>query len=386
MVLETIKGQVLYVSEVQDGSLHNLKFNELPQQDSPITRIVLKIIAQIPKKTLMPSEDGDLVWCALKTYRIDLNKLQCINPEDIIDCYNSPMLEMSDGYYALPDVPVTSVTTNGSKETNHKRNASNYRVKQSFVFNSVLKLNKILDYISQVTDESLGTSDKLETLMQSSSTENKWFIESIKNSNQQLQSTIHKKKLEIKRLKEELILPRMATDTSLDSFDLSMNDYYGTTYPDLIQSRSRLEVIRSKKLSQLIGIFQATPLFDKELEFVEIDYSKSDLLYNKLMLKVIDKDRVMAMAAESDSNRDLMNTCLGYYLILVALIANKIYKIPLPYSLTYCGSTSIIENIHPLYLDDYPNKKHSEKFVKAIDYFDKDIVQIIQRLGHHRLP
>lgn len=386
MVLETIKGQVLYVSEVQDGSLHNLKFNELPRQDSPITHIVLKIIVQIPKKALLPSKEDDHIWCALKTYRIDLNKLQCINPDDIIDCYNSPMLEMSDGFYALPDVPVTCVATNNSIETHHKRNASNYRMKQSFVFNSVLKLNKILDYISQVSEESLGTSKKLETLMQSSSTENKWFIESIRNSSQQLQSTIQKKKLEIKRLNEQLILPRIATDTSLVSFDLSMNDYYGTTYPDLIQTRNRLEVIRTKKLNQLIGIFQATQLFDKELEFVEIDYSKSGSLYNKIILKVLDKDRVMAMAAESESRRDLINTCLGYYLILAALIATKIYKIPLPYNLTYYGSTSIIENIHPLYLDDHPNKKHSEKFSKAIDYFDKDIVQIIQRLAHHRLP
>lgn len=390
VTLETYKGKPLYVSEIQQASLRTIQFNELPPQDSPLTHVVFKIIVRAPQKliplsssSVSPVSDDKELWFVFRKYSVELNKLKRINPDDVIDCYNVPIFEMLDGFYVLPDVPIVSISC---EPENHGRTLSACKVKPSFSFNSVLKLTKIHEYLWQVRDEASYTSHRLDNLMQCAHEENGRVIESIKRSNDQLESDIEKKKAEITRLNDLLRLPKQARQTSLVSQNPSINDYYGNTYPDLIQIKNRLEILRSKKLLQIVSIFQQTSLFDEKIGFVGLNDETSLAIQSRIKLNLLRKEILLDFASRSDSDRRLINSSLGYYSLLIFLTAKEIFKIPLPFSLQYYGSTSIVENDFPLYLEESSGTKIEEDFSKAVSYFNRNIIQVIQHLESHPTP
>lgn len=106
-ILESIRGELLYVSEVQSGSLRKLSFQELPKLTGASTMIVLKLVGLVPSDilcTISSDKNGiiDDKWCVLCTYTIDLNKLQPINEDTVlITGTNAPVLDLIDGSYTL---------------------------------------------------------------------------------------------------------------------------------------------------------------------------------------------------------------------------------------------------------------------------------------------
>lgn len=378
IVLENSRGETLYVSEVQHGSLYNVQFNELPLQHSSLTYFILKLFAEVPK-VLSPYKDS--VWCLFRCYHVDLNKMQYLKPDDVVVSYNAPLLELVDGNYILTEAPVMSSPSSPTK--GHKRGVSSVKIKHSFTFNNVLKLNKILEYTSQVMEESRQISENLEKLMQNEHKKHKWLINSLKSYNQQMQARIQRKRLDLKRLHSLLKCTNAELDLTLDMHANSLNDYYGNTYPNLIQKRDKLETLRTKKLIQLIGIFQTTALFHVRTGFVTFDQSLQNAsVYDRLSLELLNKDDLVELAISgSKAKKNLTSTCLGYYMMFATLIATRICSIPLPHALLYCGSTSVINGTAPLYLD---NNTDTAMLSQAIDCFNIDILQIIQYLRHRQ--
>lgn len=383
IVLETLKGEPLYVSEVQSGFMHNIQFNELPHLEDPINHIVLKIAVKFPSRTGLSSYVNEDSWLALRVYEVDLNKLQSINPDDLIDSYNAPLFEMTDGFYTLPGLPAARMVSNFSS---HKRNVSNSRFVQSFSFNSALKLNKLIEYKTQVMIECSKSAAKVEEIILSNNRRELWQIKCIARYNDELKRSMQEKTVNISRL-DEKIRPILKLNENEQIDGQSLNDYYGNTYPNLIQTKDRVDFLRIKRLSKLIGVFKETCLFRKDVRFISIDEDTSSRsLYERTSLNLIDKKRIIEMASTNDAERELVNTCLGYYLIFIKLVATKVYEIPLPYSISYYGSTSLIGGDGALYLSDSAALKNPENFLNAMDKFNKNLIQIIQRWGHHRSP
>ena len=356
IVLETLKGEPLYVSEVQSGFMHNIQFNELPHLEDPINHIVLKIAVKIPSRTELSSYVNENSWLALRVYEVDLNKLQSVNPNDLIESYNAPLFEMTDGFYTLPGLPAARIVSDFSS---HKRNVSNSRFVQSFSFNSALKVNKLIEYKTQVMIECSNSAAKVEEIILSNNRRDLWQIKCIARFKDELKRSMQEKTVNISIL-DGKIRPILKFNENEQADRQSLNDYYGNTYPNLIQTKDRVDFLRIKRLSKLIGVFKETCLFRKDFRFISVD--------------------------EDTSERELVNTCLGYYLIFIKLVATKVYDIPLPYSINYYGSTSLIGGDGALYLSDSAALKNPENFLEAMDKFNKNLIQIIQRWGHHRSP
>ncbi|QLG73667.1 hypothetical protein HG535_0F01780 [Zygotorulaspora mrakii] len=381
ITLESHKGQLLYVSELQEASMNMIQFNELPKQDNPITSFLLKILISAPdnpnSSPLDVPADNEKMWIFFRKYNVDLNKLRRMEQDEMVENCNYPIFEIVDGLYVLPDALTVSMAPASGL---HRRTPSNYKVKQSFSFNSVLKLTMITEYMRQIKDETEFTSHRLDKLMRSVHKETDRIIKVIKNSNEELKKNIERKKESKKNINESFRSPKHARQSSLVSQHPSLNDYYGNTYSDFIQVKNRLELIRSKKVNQLISVFQGTVLFDPEVGFLELRDSPSSSVYDKIKLKLLDEECILSLASKSEVERYATNASLGYYLLFILLMANEVFEVPLPYSLHFYGSTSIVETNHPLYLENSIALKNLENFSKAVSYFNRDIVQIIQNL------
>lgn len=379
IVIENERGQTLYVSELQHGSLYNVQFHELPPQDSPLTHFTLRLVAEIPQWLLASSDER--LWFDFRTYNVNLNQVKHVSADDIIESYNAPILELVDGDYVLPNV--STLAAPKALIRTHKRAVSSMKIKKSFTFNSVLKLNKILEYTSQVKEESEQISDRVERQIQDEHKKRQWLVKHLRDYNHQLQSRIQKKKLDLQKLGN--FVEQFGESEENDSKPHLLNEYYGNTYPNLIQSRSRLESLRAKKLAQLIGIFQTTDLFHVRSGFVTFNGTLLDStssLYDRLTLDLLNKRKLLELATSgSVATKNLTSTCLGYYALFVTLIATSICSIPLPHELMYCGSTSMVNGTLPLYLD---NLKDTDLLSQAIDCFNGNIMQVIQFLKHRR--
>lgn len=380
IVIENGKGQILYISELQYGSLYSVQFNELPSQDSPLTHFKLRLVAELPQR-LLPSSD-ERIWFDFKVYQIDLNKVKQIGADDTVVSYNAPLMELVDGDYVLPNV--STLTASKSSIRTHKRASSSIKSKISFNFNSVLKMNKILEYTSQVKEESQQISDKVESQIQDEYKKHQWHVTHLKDYNHQLQLRIQRKKSDLKKLRDSI--KNFSEAKEKDSIKTySLNDYYGNTYPSLIQNRNRLEILREKKLAQLIEIFRITNLFHVRSGLATFNgtlLDSSSSLYDRLRVNLLNKEKLLEIATTgSEMTKKLTSSCLGYYTLFMTLIATRICNIPLPHGLMYCGSTSMVNDCTPLYLD---NLKDINLLGQAIDNFNVDIIQIIQFLKHRQ--
>lgn len=379
IVIENDRGQTLYVSELQHGSLYSVQFNELPLQNSPLTHFTLRLVAEFPR--WLSSLSDERLWFDFRTYKVDLNQVKHINPDDIMETSNTLILELVDGEYVLPNIS-TLAAPNASINP-HKRSTSSIKIKRSFTFNSILKLNKILEYTSQVKEESRQISDKVERQIEDKHKTHQWLITHLKDYNHQLQLRVQKKQSDLQKVSS--FVERFSESEENDSKPHPLNDYYGNTYPNLIQSRNVLENLRAKKLAQLIEAFQATDLFRARSGFVTLDRvlpNSSSSLYDRLTLDLLNKEELLKIAITgSEVTKRKTSTCLGYYTLFVILLATSVCSIPLPHELSYCGSTSTINNTIPLYMDNF---KDMNPLGQAIDCFNGNIIQVIQFLKHRQ--
>ncbi|GCE97320.1 hypothetical protein ZYGM_004875 [Zygosaccharomyces mellis] len=311
IVIENDRGQTLYVSELQHGSLYSVQFNELPLQNSPLTHFTLRLVAEFPR--WLSSLSDERLWFDFRTYKVDLNQVKHINPDDIMETSNTLILELVDGEYVLPNIS-TLAAPNASINP-HKRSTSSIKIKRSFTFNSILKLNKILEYTSQVKEESRQISDKVERQIEDKHKTHQWLITHLKDYNHQLQLRVQKKQSDLQKVSS--FVERFSESEENDSKPHPLNDYYGNTYPNLIQSRNVLENLRAKKLAQLIEAFQATDLFRARSGFVTLDRvlpNSSSSLYDRLTLDLLNKEELLKIAITgSEVTKRKTSTCLGYY-------------------------------------------------------------------------
>lgn len=387
IILESIKGEVLYVSEIQDGFTHNVQFNELPPMENPTSQIIVKFAVRVPRGSVLSRYVDQDVWLALRVYNVNLNKLQSINSDDLINSYNAPIFEMTDGFYTLPGLGLIRMNQAENGHLQHRRNISNNRIVQSFSFNSALKINKLIEYKAQITLECSNAAAEIESFVLSDERQNRWLIDCITKYKNGLHHSMQEKKHAIVLLNKKTNSGARADPHSSEAECQSLNEYYGNTYPNLIQTKDSLDFMRLKRLSKLIAVFKETCLFRKDVGLISFNESNvSSSLYERTTLNLVDKDKIMGIASKTDATRELMNTCLGYYLMFIELVATKIYHISLPYSIKYYGSTSLIEEKSPLYLNDSAALKSPESFLKAVDNFNKDLIQVIQRWEHHHSP
>lgn len=386
-ILESIRGELLYISEVQSDSLQKLHFQELPKLNGASTMIILKLVGKVPKEVLrsvVSNKDTTIEdkWCILCTYTIDLNKLQPITEDAaLITSVNTPVLELVDGSYTLPTENVTVVKEPTSL---HKRNISEIKIKYSLAYSSLLKLNKLLEYSSQVHEEMNELSSRIEDSFPLHKNQHQWYIKTVQKSITSLQTKTNKKNKEVSQLEDNDTIHHSKTEISLVSQDESINDDYGSIYSRFVQIKDRLDQLRIKKLYQLIGIFRSTNLFDIGKGYIRFERSSSlENIIEGLKLKTLHIESLFKEAEESPKQRERMNSQLGYYLLFLHLTATQIFKLPLPYKLMYYGSTSVIEGQYPLYFTDSMITKHQTKLLKAIHYFNADILQIKQFLENY---
>lgn len=386
-ILESIRGELLYISEVQSDSLQKLHFQELPKLNGASTMIILKLVGKVPKEVLrsvVSNKDTTIEdkWCILCTYTIDLNKLQPITEDAaLITSVNTPVLELVDGSYTLPTENVTVVKEPTSL---HKRNISEIKIKYSLAYSSLLKLNKLLEYSSQVHEEMNELSSRIEDSFPLHKNQHQWYIKTVQKSITSLQTKTNKKNKEVSQLEDNDTIHHSKTEISLVSQDESINDDYGSIYSRFVQIKDRLDQLRIKKLYQLIGIFRSTNLFDIGKGYIRFERSSSlENIIEGLKLKTLHIESLFKEAEESSKQRERMNSQLGYYLLFLHLTATQIFKLPLPYKLMYYGSTSVIEGQYPLYFTDSMITKHQTKLLKAIHYFNADILQIKQFLENY---
>ncbi|QLQ80765.1 hypothetical protein HG537_0E01200 [Torulaspora globosa] len=385
VALESLKGEVLYVSEVQCGFINNVQFNEFPKLEYSVCHVVLKVMVKIPEesglKRVMKRDD----WLVLREFEVDLDRLQSIDREDQLEGENVPLFEMNDGVYTLREQCVVRNMVNEDLYLRHRRNGSRNQVQESFSFNSALKLSIMVNYKAQVLREIEETSRKIDNAIEFTGEHSQ--IVCLERYLADLRQSFIAKKSYLRQLHEEL-------ESSIDLYEKSsspsadgqsLQEYYGNNYPNLIKIKDRVDCLKLKKLSRLISIFQATCLFQKEIGFIEYENAcMAGAPYERTRLKLVDQERVLAIALKSEAERNIINTCLGYYLLFIQLTATTVFQIALPYGMKFNGSTSMVGN-DCLYINDNSSAKRSEAQLRAIDCFNKNLIQVIQRWEHHVL-
>ncbi|SMN22654.1 similar to Saccharomyces cerevisiae YLR360W VPS38 Part of a Vps34p phosphatidylinositol 3-kinase complex that functions in carboxypeptidase Y (CPY) sorting [Maudiozyma saulgeensis] len=397
-IIENLKGDVSLVSEVQRSPLKSIQFNDVNFCGDSTSKFIIKLVVHIPDE-LFKEPDADNQWCIVKEYLVDLNQLQLIDMKnDNVLTSNVPIFILDDGCYTLKGIDIEKGPYYLSSNESHNQNKIFRSSKKSFTYNTILKLNKLLEYIGQTHEETKKISSKLEKPLSKSHKLNNSNCENIEAYKDQIKKLISKKKAKIKLLKEEMegheTLIRSNTASSVDITDkTNVNDQYGSMYSNLFEIRNSLAQWRTKKLSQLISIFKVQNFFDlaKQLncdQYISIVNKKDLELGNnrnqqQIVLSIIKKDRLQAQINKSLDTQERINTFLGYFLLFIDILSNNIFDIVVPSKLMFYGSTSIINKVYPLYLPHAYSTYNQERFYEAIDLFNINIQQLKQYLTDH---
>lgn len=362
IIIEDIKGQLIYVSETQGGSYLTIQFDELPRLPYAISSIHLKIVGKLPSRILQnPTSE---VWAVIADYTVDFNNLIKIQPEDTDQSFegiNVPLFEFYDGNYVLKN----AVRSN-------RQYTKTAPVSKSFTYNSLLKLNKILEYITQIKQELMELTSKLNTLVQDKP---QYCNNEVKaQACHQLRKQINEKEAKIITLTGSL--DRNSAFAQNNTNEPKMNDEYGVIYSDFSNVRHRLHSYQLRKFQQLIKIFEQTSLFSSNGYIIS---DQTDTSIYCLSLKIVKAELIIQSRSWEEEN-----TILGFYLLFVYLLAKKILYIPLPHSLSFYGSTSLVDGQLPLYLIASPSQQHFNNFEVAVKNFNSNLMQVRQYLEHHR--
>ncbi|CEP60628.1 Vps38p LALA0_S01e15324g [Lachancea lanzarotensis] len=367
VAIEDLHGRCLYVSEAQKRSQCGLRFEDIPALPYAMTKIKLKIVGQIPQNLLEENEDLP-VWTTLATYALDLSRLSPVLSDDEGNLspktgnVNVPVLHFSDGVFGTP----------GNFEVPPKITPEPVTPKKSFTFNGVLKLNKILEYWTQMHLELQELSEKIDDLVD----EKPKLLskDALLHASESLELSIERRLNKIQSL--ECSKQNGSTYHLDSSTELPMNEDYGVTLSDYTSALHRLQSLEERKVSQLLIAMKGTSLCGQS-GYV-IPNKKHQSIY-EMQLK-----RVEPFTALNDRDRILKNSTLGYYLLFVHILANKVFHTPLPHQLSFYGSTSLIDNALPLYLAASSTQQHLSDFDLAVERFNRNIMQVNQFLECHR--
>ena len=407
-VIENLEGELLFVSEIQQSSLRQLRFNDVNFEGDSTSVFALKIVTQLSKRYSGAKNDD---WCIIATMCIDLNNLQPYDPDsDIIEGFNVPVFSMDDGHYTIGGAKLKKSIKPATFVGMYRSNVPS-KAKRSFDYHTLLRINKSMDYLDQTQEEINTAAHEIEIQMRNTLRANVWFKESVTESEKRLKKTIHQKREEVVKLQSK---SSSATSQYLSGVEVESSPYepvidvakddYGTTYSRLSQAKDYLCYLRLKKLDRLIDIFQGVGILtqcsydnmgltDSSKEAIELLQVNVDVRgKNKgepntnggkqLSFKKLDYSKIITKLESSELSVSEMNTCLGYLVLLLQTIANSVFKTSLPCKLMYYGSTSVIENSYPLFLPEPYSTQNLLLFKQALQCLNINIVQVQQYLDH----
>ncbi|KAG0663434.1 hypothetical protein C6P45_000851 [Maudiozyma exigua] len=399
-IIENLKGEILLVSEIQGNPLRSVQFNDVNFNGDSTTRFIIKIVVQIPHELIAEHNPTNDTWCVTQQYIIDLNQLIPIDTRnDTVTTLNTPIFILDDGNYTVKEATMEKGILSSTLHPSLLESKLRTNTKISFTFNTVLKVNKLLEYIGQTQEETKRLSSYLERPLSHAHISQKINLEREELIKEQLNKLLLKKRAKIESLKEEIelhsTLIRSNTVSSVDIVDkTNVNDQYGTTYSNLFQTRNSLMHWRNKKLTQLISIFTVQQFFnlakalncDKYVSITMVtDEDSHDNTTNqqRITLKAIEKDKMQSQINISLQVQEQINTFLGYFLLLIDILSKNVFNIELPHKLMFYGSTSVIDKAYPLYLPPAYSGYNQSNFYEAIDLFNINIQQINQYLTDH---
>ena len=382
LVIDNLNGAPLYISEVQVNTFNKLYFNELPPNELSDSTISLRIVAKLPNDILIKSEaNTDEIWIVFKEIGIQFDKLKRIRRDTIFEGVNIPILEFNDGLYTLENINVISNVPDVISFQNST--SSEHTMKDSFSFNSLLEFNKVIEYKSHILEEILHISSEVQHIMEHRNKEHGWEIIRLNNSIEQMKLQLNNKRIDLKNVEVALAnssdISQLSSQLiSRSSSDASIADNYGNKNYRVIHSNNQLDVLKVKKLKQLISIFRNYPLFDEENGYVEIatDFDSKRPSTKLLKFKLVNKSKILSSVTDSDVKRININTILGQYMLFLQIISTIIYNIPLPYEMRYYGSTSIISYDLPLFISETVASKYRSGLLQAIEMFNLNIKQV----------
>lgn len=373
VVIEDSKNKLIYITEIQEGRSSLLEYEEINEIPCSDTSMGIKIVGKYPKETV-ESELRDQ-WVELCHYKVPLRKLTWVGGKiDLrldpnmgileFSLFNIPIFEFEDGFYMLP----------GHSEYFVKgppRQMPQGSIKQSFTFNGLLKLNKILQYISQVRCETTDVAKLMEDRYSILTQDYIYFKECIEHYKERIRRS--KENLEL--IRAQLKKESDCVSASSSQTSISINDDYGSEYSTFAQDKAKFNLLQARKLKQSIDIIDHLKIPD----FIDLGRSKVEDNAFYIDFKFVDFENILA-----SPDKELLNCKLGYYLLIMKIITQKILFIPLPHALSFMGSNSLVDGELPFYALTKANQQHNSKLKMATARFNINVNQLRQYMEHHR--
>lgn len=381
-IVQSLENEVIYVSELISGEVVKLQINELrfDKVFGLLDQFVINLAIQIPAQLLKDGNED--VWTIIKSFTVDLRKLHYLGSHPRNYTFSGTavlLLELQDGWYTTQGTIYRIV----EPYTVPKIKLDTNNCKQSCSFNSLLKISKLIQYVSDVDEERLTWASKIDSMIQPELDSQKFVISDIKSKLDEVINKCEKKKKEILKLNEKVTSLLADKDSFETTRDTSTLDDYGTVYAALSNTNESLEKLQRIKIRQLIKIFENTILLDEKYGFVALQTdSELDNPTTKLVLETIERNYILNLVSESQEKKDAMNAYLGYYSLFILIYSRHIINRPLPYDITFNGNRTVIDKKYTLCCPDSHSLRVRDEVVTAIDLFNKNIIQVIHYIRH----
>lgn len=406
VILETLEGEIFHISETQTSSLASVTFNDfkiINHKFNTLDKFILRINVSMPtelmKGQIATEGNKDIEFTNIVSYLIDLNEnLVKFDLElDDLDNYNVPVLRINKDYFTLGNW-----VNKKSKYSNDFGITDDITKKRSINFTTLLKFNKMIEYGNNLSLERSQISRDIEQFIIKNhnqlNKQSNFEIDNIKDYINQMNDNIQKKRKLIQNLQKLIDDADNKNNVILnhDADNKSSNDEYGTTYANYYQIKDKINFVKCKRLNQVIKLFNMI-LNNELLSFFHIykdkdnnrlgDLDDNSNKVNKdtkddsrtVILNLLNIDNLIS-AMEKDGQMDYINSQIGYYILFLNILSQRIYQIQLPYTLRYCGSTSTINNKYPLFMTDLQSHRQLQQFDIAVNLININIKQLNQFL------
>lgn len=373
-----------YVSELETGSLSSLHFTELviPKEFELCTLFEIKIAAKIPSFLLRHDEDE--LWCFVAMHTVNLDELTYIgNQRDdhITMEQNLPMIEMIDGWYALPNKNIRYTGLQISPVVN----MNNKNRKRMCPFNSLVKLSKLTQYTGDMVEEKQISTNKIERLIKSTHNIGTGILDTYQENIKMIESRCEIKRQKLKRLKDQL--SELDDGNELNDVDSNIETYrdeYANIYSKLSNAKEAIEKLQKKKLIQLINVFKNTFLFDKDVGLISFEFDDDEIEVEGFCknLERVSIEQIYDRYNEYPKSVKIINAMLGFYSLFIVIYSYRIIQRKLPFDIVFQGSETIVGRKYRLSFPESRSTKSKEEFHIALRAFNENIMQFTQYLGH----
>lgn len=259
-----------------------------------------------------------------------------------------------------------------------------YTNRKSYSFNALLKLNKLLEYHYELDQEISNLKDEIDVNYQLPEQPYKKThpVFQIQSAIDQLELDVQKQqndKAKQEGRNDKLNFIKISLQEKLkENVDFLLPDDSNDMIKDYKRRKQQLTELKIRKIQKLLNIFESCNV-------VSGLYPKTSVKKQYPTLAVLQPNDLLLESQTNDKKRLLLNSKLGYYLLLIQTIAEKILQLPLRYSVQFYGSSSLVEYNYPLYIMSTKGKQN-ESFKIAVHYINVDIKQVqsyIKQLYHH---